>query len=48
MHQQFANHSHPEIRFGHAPELAGGQRWLAHAGRRLYFLHGQGCAFAFD
>jgi hypothetical protein len=48
MHQQFANYSHPKIRFGHAPELTGCQGWLNNAVRSLDFLHGQSCALTFD
>jgi hypothetical protein len=48
MHQQFANHSHLEIPIRHAPELTGGQRWLANKAGRDDFLHGPSCAFAFD
>jgi hypothetical protein len=48
MDQQFANHSHLQIPFRHAPELTSSQRGLNNAERSFVFLHGRSCALTFD
>jgi hypothetical protein len=48
MDQQFAHHDHLKIRFRHAPDLTGGQNWLANGASRLYFFHGLFCVLTFD
>ena len=49
MHQQFADHAHLQMSFRHAPDLTGGQGWLAasEAGR-LSLFHGSFCALTFN
>jgi len=43
MHQQFANHSNPEMGFRHAPDLTSFQGLRAKVAARLAFSHDLSC-----
>jgi hypothetical protein len=48
VNEKFADHSHLKVRLGHAPQLAGFQRFLVDAAGWFYIPHARACALMFN